>query len=415
MVMDIRITPARALKGMIVTEKLPVVSLFTGAGGLDLGLKRAGGSKLEIRASVEIDADARSTLLTNGLADRGSLFKDITEVQPEKILATANLSQGEAFLLAGGPPCQAFSSAGLRQGIRGSGAMVHNYFEMLQALRPRFFMFENVRGILSAALVHRPLAARRHPAEIPSSDEAALGSVMQKLILPTFKKMGYEVVLGILNSADYGTAQIRHRVIILGSREHEFNSVVFRKQTSRPMMTLDLVPPTHHKTARYGGLQPWRVLKDSIGQLGTSEPAPQDTYTYSLDRANVFANIPPGENWKYLKNHPDFGIPYLERWMGKAALASSGGKEGYYRRLSWDSPAPTLTAQPQQLASSLCHPDRERPLSILEYAALQDFPESFIFQGSKSSRYRQIGNAVPVNLATAAGKAILGVAGEGWN
>jgi DNA (cytosine-5)-methyltransferase 1 len=393
-------------------DALPVISLFTGAGGLDLGLERAGRGRLDVRACVEIDKDAQETLLRNGLAHPNRIFGDITSTSPADVLAAASLKPGEAFMLAGGPPCQAFSSAGLREGIHGSGAVVHNYFEMLDAIRPRFFMFENVRGLLSAALTHRPLASRKHPKEVPVDEDAALGSVMDKLILPTFKKLGYEVVFGILNAADYGSAQVRHRVIILGSREREFRSVVFRKQTSRPMMSLDLVPPTHHKTARYGNLQPWRTLKDAIGHLTDRSLSPSDAYTYSADRASVFANVPPGENWKYLLNHPKFGRPYLEKWMGEAALISGGGKEGYYRRLSWDNPAPTITAQPQQLASSLCHPDYERPLSILEYAALQDFPEDFQFAGSKSSRYRQIGNAVPVALATAVGRAIMGVAGE---
>jgi DNA (cytosine-5)-methyltransferase 1 len=235
---------------------------------------------------------------------------------------------------------------------------------------------------------------------------------MDKLVLPTFKKLGYEVVYGVLNAADYGSAQVRHRVIILGSREKELGSVVFRKQTSRPMMTLDLVPPTHHRTARYGGIRPWCTLKDGIGHLAAEPPDPVDSYGYSAERASVFANVPPGENWKYLLRHPDFGVPYLKKWMGEKALASGGGKEGYYRRLSWDAPAPTLTAQPQQLASSLCHPDYERPLSIPEYAALQDFPPDYVFEGPKASRYRQIGNAVPTRLAEAVGLALLGLAGE---
>jgi len=396
-----------------MTATLPAISLFTGAGGLDLGLTKAGRGALDFRVWVEIDADAQRTLLRNGIAREHGLFGDITTIDPQVLMRAAHVKPSELFLLAGGPPCQAFSSAGLRQAVNAeSGRVVHDYFRMVKEMRPRFFLFENVRGLLSAALVHRPLIDRAFPQEVPDEADQRLGSVMERLILPTFKKMGYEVVFGVLNSADYGSAQVRHRVILLGSREKEFQSVIFRKQTSRPMMTLDVVPPTHHKTARYGGIKPWRTLKDAIGHLASKPPAPVDAYTYSPERASVFKNIPPGENWKYLRNHPDFGYPYLRRWMGENALASGGGKEGYYRRLSWNSPAPTLTAQPQQLASSLCHPDYERPLSIPEYAALQDFPADFIFEGSKSSRYRQIGNAVPVRLGEAVGLALLGVAGE---
>ena len=397
----------------LMPKALPAVSLFSGAGGLDLGLARAGNGSIEFRGWVEIDPDAQRTLLRNGVANGPALFGDIGSVTPQELMRAAGVGTGELFLLAGGPPCQAFSTAGLRQTVNAeSGRVVHGYFTMVRQLQPRFFVFENVRGLLSAALVHRPLTDRAHPQEVPTDANARLGSVMQKLILPTFKRYGYEVVYGVLNSADYGSAQIRHRVILIGSRDKELGSVVFRKQTSRPMMALDVVPPTHHRTARYGGIQPWRTLKDAIGHLASEPLQPADAYTYSAERASVFANVPPGENWKYLLRHPMFGTPYLRKWMGQKALESGGGKEGYYRRLSWDMPAPTLTAQPQQLASSLCHPDVERPLSIPEYAALQDFPAEYVFDGSKASRYRQIGNAVPIRLAEAVGLAILGVAGE---
>lgn len=395
-----------------MVSSLPVVSLFTGAGGLDLGLAAAGEGAFDFRAWVEIDPDAQRTLLRNRVVTNpNSLFGDIETVDPSDLMRAARLKSEEAFLVAGGPPCQSFSTAGLRTTVNAaSGRVVHNYFEVIRTLRPRFFLFENVRGLLSAALAHRPLAERSHPKEVPDDPDSALGSVMNRLVLPTFKRLGYEVVFGVLNSADYGSAQIRHRVVILGSREKELGSVVFRKQTSRPMMALDLVPPTHHRTARYGGLHEWRTLKDAIGELGAEPLDPGDTYTYSAERAAVFANVPAGENWKYLLRHPDFGEPYLERWMGIAALRSGGGKEGYYRRLSWDSPCPTVTAQPQQLASSLCHPDFERPLSIPEYAAVQDFPRDFVVEGSKSSRYRQLGNAVPVRLAECVGRALLDIA-----
>lgn len=396
-----------------MAQELSAVSLFTGAGGLDIGLTMAANGALDFRSWVEIDPDAQRTLLTNRVADPDHLFGDITSISPSDVSRAAKVKKGELFLLAGGPPCQAFSTAGLRQGVNAdSGRVVHCYFDLVRELSPRFFLFENVRGLLSAALIHRPLIDRKTPQEVPEDEESRLGSVMERLILPTFKRLGYEVVYGVLNAADYGTAQIRHRVILFGSRDKEFKSVVFRKQTSRQMMALDLAPPTHHRTARYAGIEPWRTLKDAIGHLASEPPDPTDAYTYSPERSAVFANVPSGENWKYLRDHPDFGRSYLTRWMGAAALASGGGKEGYYRRLSWDLPAPTLTAQPQQLASSLCHPDFERPLSLPEYAVLQDFPEDYVFEGSKSSRYRQIGNAVPVRLGKILGSALLGVAGE---
>jgi len=393
---------------------LPVVSLFSGAGGLDLGVHRAGEGKLSLKACVEIDADARATLEENRKLWGGAntaLFSDIHEVQADDLMQRCGLESGETFLLAGGPPCQSFSSAGLRKGVDGTGDVVRNYFEMVRQLQPRFFVFENVRGLLSAALKHRPLSSRAHPQEIPQDKESRLGSIMDLVILPTFKRLGYEVIYGILNSADYGTAQVRHRVFLIGSRDRELGSGSFRKQTSRPMTPLDLVPPTHHRHAPYEPISNWRTLGDSIGADFFLEPEIQDTYTYSAERAAIFADIPTGKNWTYVRDNPGlFPKGHLAKIMGNG-LNSGGGKEGFWRRLAWDRPAPTLTAQPQQLATSLCHPEEDRPLSIPEYAAVQDFPHDYIFVGSKASRYRQIGNAVPIRLAEALSRSILACAG----
>jgi DNA (cytosine-5)-methyltransferase 1 len=406
----VAIPSARTALGAAPSPDLAVVSLFTGAGGLDMGLDRAGAGRIAIRAAIEIDRDARDTLRSNW-ADLGpnTLFADITDVTPLEVMVAADLGPQETFLLAGGPPCQSFSSAGLRQSVNAaSGSVVHDYFEMVRAMQPRFFVFENVRGLLSAAIRHRPLAERTHPQEVAEDRDERLGSVMDRIVLASFKRLGYEVVFGLLNSADYGTAQVRHRVFVIGSRDRELGSATFRKQTSRALTPLDLVPPTHHKYAPYAPIRPWRTLRDAIGRL--PDPAPHDSYTYSPERAAVFRDVPAGANWTFVRDNPHlFAEGHLASIMGRG-LHSGGGKEGFWRRLSWDKPAPTLTAQPQQLATSLCHPDRERPLSIPEYAALQDFPPDYEISGSKSQRYRQIGNAVPVRLAEAVGRAILAIA-----
>lgn len=394
---------------------LPVVSLFTGAGGLDLGLKQAGKGAFDFRAWVELEADCHKTLIANRLASnkRGALFSDIENIVPNDLMRAAGLAKEETFLLAGGPPCQAFSTAGLRGSVQSpEGRVVHAYFEMVKHLRPRFFLFENVRGLLSAALEHLPLSDRTHPQEVASKEVNRLGSVMNLLLLPTFAKLGYEVSYGLLCSADYGTAQVRHRVFIIGSRDRELGGGVFKKITGRSMTPLDIVPPTHHALAPYSPISKWRTLRDAVGHLSGEKLSPEDTYTYSPERASIFKKIPPGENWKYVRDNPKkFPKGFLEEIMG-SAISSGGGKVGFWRRLSWEEPVPTLTAQPQQLASSLCHPQFERPLSIPEYAALQDFPDSYKFVGSKSSRYRQIGNAVPVRMAKAVGSSLLAIAGE---
>ncbi len=173
-------------------------------------------------------------------------------------------------------------------------------------------------------------------------------------------------------------------------------------------MTLqDLLPPTHHQFAPYPPISPWRDLRDAIE--GLPEPTPEETYTYSEERKKVWKRIPPGCYWTYIRDNPKEFPEGLETLL-KGAYASGGGRVGFWRRLSWDKPAPTLPTQPQHMATGLCHPEVERPLSILEYAALQDFPKDYKFAGTKQSKYLQIGNAVPVRLGRALGNLLIAVA-----
>ncbi len=396
-------------------DGLPMVSLFSGAGGLDLGLESAGEGQIRCCAWVEKDPDCQLTLRENNPAIKDALFGDIATVSPEDVMMATGLSQGDAFLVAGGPPCQAFSTAGLRQSVNERrGQVVEHYFDMIKALRPRFFVFENVRGLLSVAIKHRPYderiaRQREDPEEADLSDDQRLGSVFELIILPGFAHLGYEVIYGLLNAADYGTAQCRHRLVILGSRDRELGSGRFKKTTGERMTPLHLLPPTHHEVAPYMPIVPWRTLRDAIGHL-TDRPCPrEDMFTYSEQRIAVWRRIPSGCNWLFIRDNPELFPEGLKQIM-KGAIDSGGGKVGYWRRLSWDRPAPTLPTQPQHLATGLCHPDHERPLSVPEYAALQDFPSSYRFMGTKANKYLQIGNAVPVRLGRAIGNLLLTLA-----
>jgi DNA (cytosine-5)-methyltransferase 1 len=394
-------------------EGLPSVSLFSGAGGMDLGLEFAGNKQIRFCAWVEKDDDCRRTLKLNHPHAEGKIFGDIRAIKPRQLMGAAGLDVGEAFVLAGGPPCQAFSTAGLRQSVHEQrGQVVDHYFDLLRVIRPRFFVFENVRGLLSVAIKHRPYRERieseRQDREADLDEEYRLGSVFQQFVLPRFNRLGYEVVYGLVNAADYGTAQVRHRLLFLGSRDREFGAGRFRKETGRLMTPLDLLPPTHHKFAPYEPICSWRTLKDAIAHLGS--PSRDQCITYSAERASVWKRIPPGRNWTFIRDNPKLFPEGLETLMG-GGFTAGGGKVGFWRRLSWDKPTPTLPTQPQHLATGLCHPDQERPLSIPEYAALQDFPPHYSFSGSKSSIYSQIGNAVPARLSKAIGEALLSIAG----
>ena len=368
--------------------QLPMISLFTGAGGLDLGLEEAG---FTTTVAVEIDKWARATLDANRPKFRNrdlAILDDVTAYTPIAILEAAKLQPNEAFLLVGGPPCQSFSTAG-RRGSLGDprGGLFKNYADVVEAAQPRFFVFENVRGLLSAAIKHRPLDRRGydHP---PLEAEEEQGSAFQIILDELELRLGYQLVHGMVDAADYGVPQNRKRVLILGSRDGEF--------TTRDLA--HVIPPTHKDR--------WVTLGQALHGLNGGAP---EFLEYSADRKAVLAEVPAGKNWRYFRDHPDHGPERAAELMG-GAWGADGGRVGFFRRLTWDKPSPTLPTSPIQKSTCLCHPVETRPLSVQEYARIQQFPPDYVFQGGTGQKYKQIGNAVPVGLGKAIGQAILNIA-----
>ncbi|MBO1436942.1 DNA cytosine methyltransferase [Meiothermus sp. CFH 77666] len=354
------------------------ISLFSGAMGLDLGLEQAG---FETLAFVELDPIARQTIHINlsRLGRNATVFEDVTQVTAQDLLDATNLRVGEVTLVSGGPPCQPFSTAGRRAAIQDPrGSLFRDFIRLIEGIRPRFFVMENVRGILSAAIRHRPIAERGKEARPLEPDELP-GSAFQ-VILDEFTRLGYSYVYGLLNAANYGVPQIRERVIIIGSRDHE---------------PVALPQPTHSRSGI--GLPKWRTLREALANL--SDPEPQFP-PYPDSRLRFLQLIPEGGNWRNLPRE------LLPEAMG-GALNSGGGKVGFYRRLAWDKPSPTITTSPAQKATDMCHPSELRPISVREAARIQGFPDDWIFYGSMADQYRQIGNAVPPRLGKAIGDSIV--------
>lgn len=352
-----------------------VISIFSGAMGLDIGLKKAG---LHIAVGQDIDPSCVATMQANGCKVLGG---DIRKIDPANLLEQTGMTQGEPFLVCGGPPCQPFSTAGKRLGINDPrGSLFMDFIRMLDYIRPRFFIMENVKGIKSAPLKHTSLAERNM-----SDPEQQLGTVLD-VILSEFDKLGYKTVYGVLDAVNYGVPQFRERFVLLGSREHE---------------DIFLPLPTHFQMHQESAYR-WRTLQDAIKDL---EYDCGECAAFSKSRLDYLRTVPEGGNWRSL---PD---KICREAMG-GAYKSGGGKVGFYRRLSYSQPSPTLVTSPVQKATMMCHPTQNRPLSIREYARIQQFPDNWIFTGTTAAKYRQIGNAVPVGLALSLGKAILSVADQ---
>lgn len=346
-----------------------VVSLFSGAGGLDLGIEMAGGT---ILAQVEADADCVETLKLRAAATGSGTHVipgRVEDVDPATLRDKLGLIRGDLTLLAGGPPCQPFTTAGLRKAINDARAasLFPRYLEYLDELEPQSLLIENVDGLLSAALRHRPLSHRGkgHP---PLEWEEKKGSFLF-WFLGELAARGYSVAWGVLEAADYGVPQLRQRAFLVGLRG---------------AIPCFLPPPVYGRP----GLEPYRTIRQGLAdvtKLGSVQPL-------SERKRTVFAQIPAGGNWR------DLPVDQQKATMG-AAYRAAGGKSGWWRRLSWESPAPTILGMPDHSSTALIHPDEVRCLSVRECAALQTFPLDMVFGGTARSQYQQIGNAVPPLLA----------------
>jgi len=336
-----------------------VVSLFSGAMGLDIGLGIAG---LSVKIGQDYDLSCVETMKANGHA---VIAGDIRTIEPTHLLEAAQLQQGEPFLVCGGPPCQSFSTAGKRLGISDPrGSLFMEFIRMIDYIRPRFFIMENVKGLMSSKFDDR---------------ESALD-----VVLSEFQKLRYKTVYGLLDAVNYGVPQFRERFVLLGSRDGE---------------NIFLPIPTHFQTHQDDHYR-WMPLRSAISDI---ENEPGECTFFSPERVEFLRMVPAGGNWRNLPKD------CVERAMG-GAFKSGGGKVGFYRRLSYDEPSPTLVTSPVQKASMLCHPIQDRPLSVREYARIQQFPDEWIFYGNMSSKYRQIGNAIPVGLGKALGSVLVATA-----
>ncbi|QCH15220.1 DNA cytosine methyltransferase [Synechococcus sp. CB0101] len=336
---------------------LTCIESFSGPGGMSLGLERAGFQLL-----YAFDNDAPS-VVTHNLNLNGKCFQlDARQVDSVELLAQCGLSVGDLDLFSGGPPCQGFSKQ--RRGAHlgdDRNLLVLEYLRLVQELKPKSFLFENVaifgqkRGLAFLAAMKEALSAYR--------------------LYPNF-----------FNSADFGLAQTRHRFMLVGIRR----DIGFRFLSP---------PPT---------VQKWATVRDVIGDM---PPPPSDCSEHpdffnhaqtKITKRNIerFSYVPQGGGWQ--------DIPWdLRLDCHKTADIKSGGWPDVYGRLSWDGQCPTITGGFDSFTRGRYgHPEQNRALTPREAARLQGFPDNFILTGNRHQVRHQIGNVVPPPLAEAVGKQI---------
>lgn len=340
--------------------KYTCIDSFCGAGGLGLGLQRAG---FDILLSFDIDPICIRTININKkFFNHPAEAADIADMLNGNLLHKCNLRRGELFLLAGGPPCQGFSVQRRGNDVDSRNDLVLKYGKLIDELYPMYFVMENVTG----------LAGKR-------------GKTILQQLIEDVEKIGYNVYVKLLDAKDYGVPQRRKRYIIVGERRD------MGKHYEYPM------PINRYQTVR-----------DTIGFLPEPPKDGSDHPEFSLHRRDRLSNL-------NLKR-----IQAIREGQGRDDLpgelladchkidSSVIGFRSVYGRMAWDDVAPTITARFDSFTrGQFGHPVQDRSVSLREGALLQTFPIDFEFEGNKVDVARQIGNAVPPLMAEFIGRSIL--------
>ena len=378
-----KVSSARRRKATTGASGRKILSFFSGALGLDIGLHQAGLHCISLnefdKAACRHHPEKSPPPLSR--VELRSSTKTTQESYPLQFCArTWGSRQRSLFAIVGGPPCQAFSTAGKRLGLNDErGNVFLHFIELITGLRPKYAIFENVRGILSAPLVHRPHNERAANRASLVPNERPGGALLH--ILSILEASGYKATFNLYNTANYGVPQARERVIFFASRDGA---------------SVPYIDPTHDEMGRQG-LPKWRTLHDAVSGLDASSLT---AGKFPESRLQYYRFLGPGQNWRNLP------VEIQREAMG-ASFHAGGGKTGFFRRLAWDKPSPTLVTCPTMPATDLCHPVEPRPLSVEEYAAVQTFPSDYVFEGSLADKYRQIGNAVPCHFGRLIGEHII--------
>jgi DNA (cytosine-5)-methyltransferase 1 len=271
--------------------------------------------------------------------------------------------------------------------------LLWDFLRFVEAFQPKFFVMENVRGLLSAAIQHRHLKDRPDKGGKPLESNEEPGSVVDLWLSDLAKIAGgaYRVDCFEVNAVNYGAPQLRERVLFFGNRlKHmvEFPAPSHGNVETKKKQQLTLFDEF--------GMQSFMTLGDA---LDTVENDDGEVMDFSPRKKQFLSMVPEGGNWRTLP------VEVQKESMGKAWFAK-GGRSGWWRRLSRDLPCPTVVTMPNHSGTAMCHPTETRALTVRECAAIQEFPNNWMFSGTTAEKYTQIGNALPVRLARTVGDVI---------
>ncbi|KQN96806.1 DNA cytosine methyltransferase [Paenibacillus sp. Leaf72] len=359
-------------------QEVVVVDLFAGAGGLGEGLKQAG---LHIALAIEIDERAAETYRANH-PETTVWCTDIKLITGKMI--RDQIGHSVKIILAGGSPCQSWSTfkteTGGKQGLEDSrGKLIYEYLRVVRELKPEIIVFENVSYMVGAK--HLPA-------------------------FNTFKKLlheqtGLKLEHKVLNALDYGVAQNRERVIMIGRQDWQPNPFSFLEPISGPKTLREQLKGIEPSAYAAFDAQDGIIMnKIAPGKCWNVLDIDTAMFALSKDYRGTCNNCRKEYKPQYDNVCPNCGVRDFRNTLGVIT--------SYYRRLSWDKPSPTIcTVLTTKKHGTLTHPEETRGLSIRECARIQGFPDDYVFIGDMKDQYRQIGNAVPVSLGRAIGYCLI--------
>lgn len=337
------------LEGITPDKTYRCIELFAGAGGMALGLDKAGFETVMLN---EFDKHACATLRKN---------KNWRVVEGDiRNISFSEYAHSDIDVLTGGFPCQAFSHAGKRLGFEDiRGTLFFEFARAIKEVQPKIFLGENVKGLLT-------------------HDKGNTIATIKNVI----KDLGYTLIEPkVLNAALYKVPQKRERVALVGIRNDLYQDGIFQW------------PSVYQRIMTVG---------DALysGELYDSDVPASAGVAYNGRKKEIMTMVPEGGNWK------DLPLAIQKEYL-QGSFELGGGKTGIARRLSRFYPSLTIVCTPAQKQTERCHPIETRPLTVRESARIQTFPDNWEFQGSVMAQYKQVGNAVPVNLAFALGKSLI--------